>query len=160
MKISQLAFGAAHTLSGVLPKVPRAQHRLICLNPPQRSTRRPGGAVRGLGASAAQPEGQGCLPRAGGGGIESSSHSALAKGKSHGRYCFPGKTFYLKRRNVKYTAFRTPVMQLRTMGSGKERTRRGRAAGGAGTEPPSHQGLQPTVGRDGVGSRRSTHVRV
>lgn len=63
LKISQLAFGAdqlqpaAHALSGVLPKVPRAQHRLICLNPPQHSTRRPGGAVQGLGASAAQPEG-------------------------------------------------------------------------------------------------------
>lgn len=49
------------------------------------------------------------LPSEGWGwGIKSSSHPALAKGKSHRRYCFQGKAFYLKRRNIKHRAFRAP----------------------------------------------------
>ena len=49
------------------------------------------------------------LPSEGWGwGIKSSSHPALAKGKSHRRYCFQGKAFYLKRKNIKHRAFRAP----------------------------------------------------
>lgn len=47
------------------------------------------------------------LPSEGWGwGIKSSSHPALARGKSHRRYFFQGKAFYLKRRNIKHRAFR------------------------------------------------------
>lgn len=41
-------------------------------------------------------------------GIKSSSHPALARGKSHRKYFFQGKAFYLKGRNMKHRAFRAP----------------------------------------------------
>ena len=89
-----------------VPKGSEAQHVLICLNLQERSTRRLGDGVGTIGRGSATGMG---LPSEGWGwGIKSSSHPALAREKSHQRYFFQGKAFYLKRRNIKHRAFRAP----------------------------------------------------
>lgn len=98
---------ATEPLSSLSCVVPRALHVLICLNLHQHPIRRsPGSVAQGCEAqrlSRCEPALRyPCWAR----GIESSSHFALAKVKSHLRYCFQGKAFCLKRSNTKYRVFR------------------------------------------------------
>lgn len=94
-----------------VPKGSEAQHVLICLNLQECNTRRLGGGVGWGGwggASFGSATGMGLPSEGWAWGIKSSSHPALARGKSHRKYFFQGKAFYLKGRNMKHRAFRAP----------------------------------------------------